>query len=138
MRAFLILAAAVAFAAPASAQGMRAADANGDGAITRAEAVAAREAAFTAMDANGDGYVTAAERAAMSEGRGARRGGGQRMEAARAEMDADGDGRLSRAEFMNAPMPLFDRADTNGDDVLSAEELSAARQRLGALRAQRH
>lgn len=132
MRALLILAAAVGFAATATAQGMRGADANGDGAVTRAEALAVREAAFARMDANGDGYVSQAERAATT---GQRRG--QRQEAVRAEMDADGDGRLSRAEVMNAPMPLFDRADANGDDVLSAEELAAARQQMLALRARR-
>ncbi|MBI1187926.1 MAG: hypothetical protein GC206_11465 [Alphaproteobacteria bacterium] len=139
MRTILIAAALVCLAAPATAQGLRGADANGDGAVTRAEALALREAMFDRVDANGDGYLTEAEQAAMREGRAGRRGGAgaERMEAARAEMDADGDGRLSQAEFMNGPMPLFDRADANSDGVLSAAELRAARSQMQALRARR-
>jgi hypothetical protein len=106
---------------PASAQQgagserLRAMDANGDGAITRAEAQAVRETMFARLDADRDNYLNATERAA---GRGGARQG---LEGA----DADDDGRVSRAELLAQPYRAFDRFDRNSDNVLSAEELAA-------------
>lgn len=99
---------------------LMAADANGDGSITAAEAAAAREQAFARIDADGDGYITEAERQARrtAQGqRGARRG----------PQDADNDGRISRTEFLSGGTPGFDRIDTNNNDVLEPAELEAAR-----------
>ncbi|MEZ5961985.1 MAG: hypothetical protein R3C30_16410 [Hyphomonadaceae bacterium] len=99
---------------------MQAADSNGDGAITRAEAQAARGVMFERLDADHDGYISEAERTnANRQGGQARRG----LEGT----DTNHDGRISRAEMMNQPYRGFDRLDRNHDDVLSAEELEAAR-----------
>lgn len=86
-KAFLTFAlGATALAAPfatASAQDMRQrgpgaammrADANGDGIVTRAEALAEAGARFDRMDANHDGKIDQAELAAMAEMRRGRRG----------------------------------------------------------------
>jgi Ca2+-binding EF-hand superfamily protein len=98
---------------------MLAADSNGDGQITRAEAQAARAAMFDRLDANSDGFISAEERAAASAAS-ARRRGMQRV-------DANNDGQISRAEFTGSPMRLFDHFDADNNDVLSASEVEALR-----------
>lgn len=145
MRMALIAALSVIAIAPALAQeggpgggGMarlKAADANGDGAITRAEMTAARAAMFQRLDTNNDGFITDAERqaaaAAMPDrGKGKRpegasqRGGGERgME----RLDTNNDGKISRAEFTSGPMPMFDRLDANKNGTIEASEIEAAR-----------
>jgi EF hand len=129
MRAVFVAAAVLAAtAAGALAQGpggspverLMAADANRDGAITKAEARAAREAAFGRLDANGDGFIGADERVARGEKAGKRGGGGGG--------DSNGDGKVSRAEFMAAPYRGFDRFDANRNETLEATELAAARE----------
>lgn len=112
-------------AQPASAQGgagdpaarLAAADANHDGAVTRAEARAARGAVFAGIDTDNDGFVSAAERRAVREA----------AMALRQVRDVDGDGRVSRTEFLRAPMRGFNRFDVNDNDVLEAAELDVAR-----------
>ncbi len=121
-------------AGPAAAQEggplaiLRAADTNGDGQLTKAEARAAREAGFNRADANGDGFVTQEERTARSAGKGKGRGG------AGGGGDTDGDGKISRAEFMDARYPAFERFDANNNDVLDAGELEALRNMAGRRR----
>lgn len=66
------------------------ADANGDGNLARAEAMAAAEVRFARMDANGDGRIDQADRAAGRE---------RRREAMFTAMDANRDGSVTRAEF---------------------------------------
>jgi hypothetical protein len=100
-------------------------DANGDGAVTRAEAQAARETMFTRLDGDGDGYLSQAEREAMAHGQGA----GRRMP--RGNADANGDGRVSRSEFMGQPFRGFDMADANNDGVVTGDEMTALRGRRG-------
>lgn len=99
-------------------------DANGDGAITRAEAQAARTAMFERLDINHDGRVTRAEREAVAQQIAAR--GGGRVDRA----DANNDGAISEAEFMAQPYRGFDYLDRNNDEVLSADETAALRARL--------
>lgn len=94
-------------------------DGNGDGAITRAEARTARGAMFSRLDADGDGHLSQSERSSA--------GAGARM--LNQIPDADGDGRISRDEMMAAPFRGFDRLDTNGDGIVSAAEIEAARSR---------
>ncbi len=116
--------------APALAQGgggmldrLLAADANRDGAITRAEARAAREQGFRRLDANNDGFISASEReqmAAAAAANGRSKGGG-------GQADANGDGKISRDEFLSSPMRGFDRLDSNNNDVVDASEIAAAR-----------
>jgi hypothetical protein len=126
MRLGMMIAAAVLTAAtPALAQQrgslerFMAMDSNGDGSITRAEARAAREASFSRTDTNGDGYLSEAERSAAP-------GAGRMLNAV---PDGNGDGRISRAELMAAPYRGFDRLDADDNDVVSAEEIEAARSR---------
>lgn len=45
--------------------------------------------------------------------------------------DADKDGTLTKAEFMARPLAMFDRADTNHDGKLTADEIQAALPRPG-------
>jgi hypothetical protein len=101
------------------AQLMKAADANGDGVLTRDEALAFAAKRFDAIDANHDGQVTADEvRASFQQKR------AQRW----AKLDTDGDGRISKAEAQaNAPRlaQRFDQLDANGDGFLTPEELRA-------------
>ncbi len=101
-------------------------DANGDGAITRAEAEAGRLAMFARLDADDDGYLSEAERAAMRQGQ--RQGGRDRSAAA----DTDRDGRISRAEMNASPIRGFERIDANRDGVASADEIQAVRSRMNA------
>jgi Ca2+-binding EF-hand superfamily protein len=108
-------------------------DTNQDGVISKQEALAAADAratkSFDAMDLNHDGMVTEDEVRAAHE---ARRAKMQAEFAARfKQADTNGDGLLSKEEVA-AGMPRlarqFDRLDTNKDGELSAAELQAGRQ----------
>jgi len=119
--ASLIAALALAPTAAVAADGrlvrmFRAADADGDGRVTRAEFLAARAAGFDRLDRDGDGVVD--------------RGGftGRLVARRIAAMDADGDGAVTRAEFEAAPTPAFDRADRDGDGAVDAAELDRMRE----------
>jgi Ca2+-binding EF-hand superfamily protein len=106
------------------------ADLNGDGTITRQELAAYRDATAARMDANKDGFITTDEMQAYILARMTAKA--ERMAAARIKAgDTDGDGRLSLAEeeAMGEGRidKLFARADTNGDGVISADELTALR-----------
>lgn len=123
----LVFAAWLTAAAPAWAQRegaldvLLAMDRNGDGAVTRAEAQAARAAMFDRLDADDDGYLTETERSA----------GGDRMRRGMARADADNDGRISRAEAMGQPYRGFDRVDRDHDGVISAQEIETVRALMG-------
>lgn len=66
------------------------ADADKDGRVSKAEAIAAATRRFERMDVNKDGFVDQVDRKAMAE---------QHREAWFKKVDADGDGKLSRAEL---------------------------------------
>lgn len=80
-------------------------DANGDGVVTRAEAMAGAEALFARLDVNKDGKLDQADREAhMAE-----------MKAKMfARLDANGDGSISRAEFMAADPMMGHHGDKDG------------------------
>lgn len=171
----VILGAAVpasAFGAAGERAGQRAgmnllqqADSDGDGALTQAEFDAFMSERFAQIDSDGDGTVTADELQAARPLAGMRGGekGGMRfmrgrdgghhfraggrhqmgeevtpeMREARAQamiarMDTDGDGLLSVEELSAEPSPqrLFGMLDTNGDGAISQEEFEAAREKF--------
>lgn len=98
-------------------------DANGDGAVTRAELDAARANEFARLDADRDGALTREEmRAGHQGGRGHGPGEGR-------SPDANNDGAVTREEFLTRPNAVFDRLDANDDGVLSTAEMAEHRGR---------
>ncbi len=123
--ALTFVATAVAFAQDTQGGGRFAqmfamADANHDGAITRAEFEAARAARFTQMDADHNGTLSASE---MPQRRAQPAGGQLRG-------DANGDGSVSRAEWDAEGARMFSRLDANNDGSISQAELQAAQERM--------
>lgn len=121
--------------------GLRRADANGDGVLTRQEFDAGRDAMFARKDADNDGALSQDEMRAHREGRGGHHGGrqhghhgghGERLAAA----DANADGAITREEFMARPSQMFDRLDADHNGVISQAERDAmrAQHREGAAR----
>jgi Ca2+-binding EF-hand superfamily protein len=103
------------------------ADTNGDGIITREEFHTARERMFVRLDRNGDGYI---DKDDMSGRLAGRQKAQERLAELVTQLDRDGDGRVSKAEFVDGPTPLFDRADTDHNGELSKEEVAAIRAEL--------
>lgn len=130
--------------APAQRGARATLDANGDGAIDRAEAAKFPRLAqrFDQLDRNGDGHLDAGER---PQHRHDRRGGkGAHHRGAHghhdpARLDKDGDGRLSRAELeagggargkrANPLVEHFDAIDANRDGYLVRTEIRAWHER---------
>jgi len=99
------------------------ADANGDGAVSWPEVIAMRTQTFARLDRNKDGVISATDRPRGAFG--ARFD--QAFASVKSQFDANGDNKVSRSEMVDAPSPIFDRGDANGDRVLSAEEFAALR-----------
>lgn len=97
------------------------ADANNDGSVTREEFIAARADHFAKLDRNSDGYLDSNDAPKRRQ----KSGGGDFMVG---QFDTDGDKKVSKEEFVNGPTTLFDRADTNKDNVLDSKELAAAKE----------
>lgn len=97
------------------------ADKDGDGKISREEAAAMPRMAknFDKLDANKDGFISKDEMKAAHEAHRGERG---------ARPDTDRDGNISKAEAERFPKlkENFSKIDTNGDGVLSKEEMKAA------------
>jgi hypothetical protein len=128
-------------------------DLNHDGKITPDERAALRQkhfdARFAEMDTDHDGQLSKAEfGAAMAkrgpgpghgpEGRGPEDGPPMHRHGIWDGKGPDGDGpgkdkdgdrndTVTRAEFMARPLAMFDRADTNKDGIVTADEARAAR-----------
>lgn len=113
---------ASAFAALDPASLFASADANGDGLVSRAEFIAARNARFDVLDANRDGFLVRDETAAAAPGLRGR----VMLPVMFPQFDSNGDGKVSRQEFNAAPAPGFDLADANGDGMVSPAEAKAA------------
>jgi EF hand len=106
---------------------MLAADANKDGVITRSELIASRTSNFARFDRNGDGALTDSDVPFFMRGSAI----GQQFTTMKADFDANRDGKVSRAEFVNGPTPVFDRADANRDNRLTRAEIDAAKAQAG-------
>lgn len=96
------------------------ADANGDGAVTRTELVASRQNIFDRLDRNEDGVVSSKDRPPPL----ARKRFDRAFSQLSAQFDADSNGILTHDEFVGGPTPGFDVGDVDGDNMLSAEEIS--------------
>lgn len=115
----LILIAGVALA-QGKANLFERADRNGDGKVTKAEALALEEAHFSELDANKDGYLTHDEmRAAFSKHRGDKKASG---EGRFAKKDKNGDGKLTQDEVPRMPKEFFEKVDANKDGALTKAE----------------
>jgi Ca2+-binding EF-hand superfamily protein len=121
----LVSAASLVMAEPGGSHGgkggferLRAADTNGDGLISRAEAAALPRLAerFDAIDANRDGQLSRDELRAFHQSQRLQRMG-----------DKDGDGKISKAEALAKATERFDRVDANHDGFITQDELQAAR-----------
>ena len=99
------------------------ADSNRDGMVSRSEYAQARAGNFARMDRNKDGAVSTSDFKRLAR---FKPDAAEKLGALIAAMDANKDGRATHAEFDAAPMLLFDRADTNGDDRIDADEMDAA------------
>jgi hypothetical protein len=150
---------AVALVGPTAAQTAPAArgDANGDGVLSRDEAMAQADARFDRLDANKDNELTPDEMhprrptdtaeataSAPPPADGASppsrpggpdgRGFGGRMFA---RLDTNGDGVVDREEYRTQAARRFDRMDTNKDGKVDAAERQAARDAMEQMRGRR-
>lgn len=104
-------------------------DANGDGAIDRAEAAKAPRLSehFDKLDANHDGRISAEER---PKGHGGRHGPGGDRGQRMAQLDKNGDGKFSRDELAGHERALshFVDIDANKDGFVTHEEMKAYHQ----------
>lgn len=97
-------------------------DANHDGALTRQEFDAGREAMFARMDANNDGQLARDEMRRMHGDHRGHRG----MHAMHLrDADANNDGTITRDEFLARPIEHFNRLDANHDGAISGAEMPA-------------
>ena len=120
----------LAQAVPQAGKGPRNIDSNSDGVITKAEANAAGATRlvenFAEIDADGNGELTREERRAH------RKGSRQERRSRAQAADTDGIRALSYNEAKTAGMPRladnFNAIDTNGDGVITRNEVRALRQ----------
>lgn len=102
---------------------LKLADANSDGAVTKAEMLADVDARFAKLDANKDGKIGKDERPGGGEGR-----GGRMM----SRIDTDGDGAISLDEQRAQATRRFERVDANKDGTIDQAERDAARDKMRA------
>ncbi|EQB09806.1 hypothetical protein L288_05195 [Sphingobium quisquiliarum P25] len=125
-------------------------DANRDGKLTKEDREISRQARldqrFAALDTDRNGQISKAEFTAGHQarfdrrdgdsrnsegkrfGRGGHHGrGGGMMFGGPGRGEAMKDGALTRAEFLAGPLAMFDKADSNKDGFVTADEMKAAR-----------
>ncbi|MCI4590340.1 calcium-binding protein [Sphingobium sp. BYY-5] len=128
-------------------------DVDHDGQLTRKDRDLRRQQRlderFAALDTDKNGQISKAEFTAGYQARAEKRaeGGGPEGRGWRGRRhggpgrgmmhggpggfgDADKDGTVTKAEFMARPLALFDKADTNKDGFVTADELKAARPQM--------
>lgn len=105
-------------------------DRNNDGRITQSEITTFRTETFERLDRNRDGYASPEDAPRFFM----RQRFNQALDTLTDRFDADRDGRVARHEFVGAPAPLLETADTNGDGAVSRAEMDAAAQAAGRSR----
>lgn len=145
--------------APPRGEAMRG-DTDGDGRVSRAEAIAEADARFDRLDVDHDGKLSPDELTPRGRrGTGDRpaappppagadapppppppppppggpMGGGRMLQ----RLDTDGDGTVSRAEYRAQAIKRFDRLDANHDGFIDQSEMDAVRDRMLQLRDRR-
>lgn len=109
-------------------------DADGDGAVTRAEFDRQRGEAFARTDADHDGRIDAGEYQSEFEDRLDRQIAKNREASTRQTgvrfkaLDTDADGKISPAEYAASGHRMFDRLDTAKDGVVGRDDPPPARQ----------
>jgi hypothetical protein len=86
-----------------------------------------------AMDADGDGYISAEERQAYHQARRA-----ERMQAMMERRGMAPDAKVSVEDFVERRIAWLESLDVNGDGVVDAEEMRAARGKHGPRRGMKH
>jgi Ca2+-binding EF-hand superfamily protein len=104
-------------------------DEDGDGKLSVSEAPRFLLERFEVVDADGDGVVTAKEMAAAEAQRSTRPKGGQGPHVL--AMDLNEDGKITAADFKIQQAAWFAQADSNGDGVLTPEEVRVGRSGQG-------
>ncbi|MBS0564472.1 MAG: calcium-binding protein [Proteobacteria bacterium] len=106
------------------------ADANGDGAVSKAEMDAFLKTEFAQMDTNHDGFVSDDEMKAFILAKMAARAGEMADRRIKAD-DSNGDGRLTLAELEGDRRlsRMFARLDRDGDGTISRDEMENSRAR---------
>ncbi len=99
-------------------------DSNKDGKITAEEMDAFRSARFKAADRNGDGAISLAEHKAAVLARME-----DRIAKHYARMDKNGDGRVTADEYGRKKRSFFERLDRDKDGAISREEAEKAAKR---------
>jgi Ca2+-binding EF-hand superfamily protein len=107
-------------------------DTNGDRKLEFSEIEAARARLFDRLDVNRNGVLDPQEIQAAVESAKSAKGAGAGMQLAdlqqrKAMMDRNGDGKISRDEFASFIPDRLIKADADGDQALSLEELRSLR-----------
>ena len=97
-----------------------------DGALTRAKVVAVLKSEFAAADTNHDGVLDSSEVNVVNEQRWKKD-----REAASLLIDWNRDGVVDFKEFATTDLSLFEQFDANGDGVLTAQEFTGKKRKLG-------
>lgn len=111
-------------------------DTDKNGQISKTEFIAGHQARAEKRDERRAEAGKPGERDGRGWGRGGHRGpgrGGMMMRGGPGGPgfgDANKDGTVTKAEFMAAPLAMFDKADTNKDGFVTADELKAARPQM--------
>ena len=93
-------------------------DLDGDGKLTRDELDRALHVEFATYDLDKDGNLSATEARALNDQRRKLTDGPSPV------FDWNADGHVDFKEFANQRLALFDRTDTNGDGVLTEQEMT--------------
>jgi len=119
----VVVSATAGHASAQDASRLAEADANGDGNIEWQEMLDMRADIFERLDRNGDGVANSSDSPRFGPGKSKFNEALGKLK----DADANGDGQITQTEMMDAPSPLFEAGDTDGDKVLSSDELAALR-----------